>query len=510
MRKGKKGKSSPGRQPRRLLGEDRPPAYLFDVDALPEDVAPRDPEPSLGRSPRSGSRRGPDSFDDEAIRHGRYELEQQLWKLAGDDRTEGQRRASDLIHEAWLEEHERPRRAQRLAQQALAADPDCADALVLLARLESESPKELVKRVGHALTVAERALGKELFREAKGQFWGVLETRPYMRTRQYLAGLLQEDGRSDEAIRHLEAMLDLNEDDNLGVRYTLLGLYLERRRLPKARDLLRRFPDECMATWAWGKVIERHLSGDLPGAETALEQAIEVNPFVLQLVADPVRLLDLEPPAAYTLGSEEEAAIAAVQLMKALLAHPATLGWLLEQCLLRLPEPSEDPRDDVEEHWLARYDEIVALTDAYCHAHLDDEYRDLAREMTMLLCQDGTPGRSGKAAGWAAGVIAALVWVNIVETDQGPLTQKLIGEAFGVSVSTVAKRLSELRDGLGLQWLDPEWTVASGLAANPMVWLHEVNGLVIDLRFAPRELQEQAFADGLIPWIPADQEGPDA
>jgi hypothetical protein len=34
----------------------------------------------------------------------------------------------------------------------------------------------------------------------------------------------------------------------------------------------------------------------------------------------------------------------------------------------------------------------------------------------------------------------------------------------------------------------------------------EVNGLLVDLRDMPREIQEIAFEDGLIPYIPADQE----
>lgn len=52
---------------------------------------------------------------------------------------------------------------------------------------------------------------------------------------------------------------------------------------------------------------------------------------------------------------------------------------------------------------------------------------------------------------------------------------------------------------------DPDWTLPSKLGSNPTVWLLSVNGLIIDIRQAPREIQEQAFAQGLIPFIPADQ-----
>jgi hypothetical protein len=36
------------------------------------------------------------------------------------------------------------------------------------------------------------------------------------------------------------------------------------------------------------------------------------------------------------------------------------------------------------------------------------------------------------------------------------------------------------------------------------VWIAEVNGLLVDLRTMPREVQEVAFARGIIPYIPAD------
>jgi hypothetical protein len=38
----------------------------------------------------------------------------------------------------------------------------------------------------------------------------------------------------------------------------------------------------------------------------------------------------------------------------------------------------------------------------------------------------------------------------------------------------------------------------------------EVNGMLVDLRHMPREVQEIAFQKGMIPYIPADQEqGPE-
>lgn len=51
----------------------------------------------------------------------------------------------------------------------------------------------------------------------------------------------------------------------------------------------------------------------------------------------------------------------------------------------------------------------------------------------------------------------------------------------------------------------PEWTLPSRLADNPMLWMLQVNGVTIDIRHAPMELQRLAFDKGLIPFIPAER-----
>lgn len=35
-----------------------------------------------------------------------------------------------------------------------------------------------------------------------------------------------------------------------------------------------------------------------------------------------------------------------------------------------------------------------------------------------------------------------------------------------------------------------------------MAWLIQVNGLIVDTRQAPREIQEEVFQQGLIPYLP--------
>jgi hypothetical protein len=63
-----------------------------------------------------------------------------------------------------------------------------------------------------------------------------------------------------------------------------------------------------------------------------------------------------------------------------------------------------------------------------------------------------------------------------------------------------------IMDTLRISVLDPEWTRRDRLEANPMVWLIQVNGLVLDARMLPEEIQGEAWRRGLIPYVPAHRE----
>ena len=54
------------------------------------------------------------------------------------------------------------------------------------------------------------AIGADRFASLRGEFWGHLETRPYMRARLGLAQALRDLGRDDEAVAHYRALLELN------------------------------------------------------------------------------------------------------------------------------------------------------------------------------------------------------------------------------------------------------------------------------------------------------------
>jgi hypothetical protein len=81
-----------------------------------------------------------------------------------------------------------------------------------------------------------------------------------------------------------------------------------------------------------------------------------------------------------------------------------------------------------------------------------------------------------------------------------------VDKAFGVSSGTGQGRSKTIRDRLKIGSFDPEWTLPSRMARKPMVWLIQVNGIIVDARALPREIQEEAFRQGRIPYVPGEQE----
>ncbi|MHC4630745.1 MAG: DUF6398 domain-containing protein, partial [Planctomycetota bacterium] len=153
---------------------------------------------------------------------------------------------------------------------------------------------------------------------------------------------------------------------------------------------------------------------------------------------------------------------------------------------------------------------IVELTDTFCETHLNEDYRQLCRKMAIAMYLAELPVKKGRPAGWASGIVHAVGWVNFLhDPNQSPyMTPAQLAEGFGVSKGTMMTKSKIIRDELDLIQLDPDWCTPAMLEDNPLVWMLEVNGFVMDVRTAPRQVQEEAYRLGLIPFIPADKEKP--
>lgn len=151
---------------------------------------------------------------------------------------------------------------------------------------------------------------------------------------------------------------------------------------------------------------------------------------------------------------------------------------------------------------------ITKLTDAFCTKHLDDEYRQIIHRVVGSLARKRpSPLLRGKENVWAAGAVHAVGRINFLDdASQTPHCKpKVIYEFFGIAESTGQNKSKEIRQLLKMGPFTHTWMLPSQLADNSVIWILQVNGLAIDIRDTPIDLQRQAFEKGLIPYVPADK-----
>jgi Domain of unknown function (DUF6398) len=164
--------------------------------------------------------------------------------------------------------------------------------------------------------------------------------------------------------------------------------------------------------------------------------------------------------------------------------------------------PASDREPQVPSMTRAEAEEIFAITDAFCEAHLDHEYAALCRRLVAKLARKRpSPLEHGDPRIWAAGALYAVGANNFLfDPTQTPhLSGERLSELIGVPRSTVAAKAKRIRDVLGIKPMDIEFCRRELLQAHPVAWLVEVEGIVIDARRLPAEMQAEARKRGLIP-----------
>jgi hypothetical protein len=152
---------------------------------------------------------------------------------------------------------------------------------------------------------------------------------------------------------------------------------------------------------------------------------------------------------------------------------------------------------------------IVEEIDRFCKGYLNDEYAVVCRKLAEKLARKRpSPLLRGSPNTWASGIVRTIGWVNFLgDPTQTPhLKMTDIDQGFGVSPASGSAKSKAIRELLRVRRFDPDWTLPSRMDDNPLVWMLTVNGLLMDIRHAPREAQVVAFEKGLIPYIPADRQ----
>ncbi len=218
----------------------------------------------------------------------------------------------------------------RLAREAIALYPDSPDAYVILGE-ESSDLEQARAYFRQGVEAGERDLGAAFFAENEGHFWGLSETRPYMRAKYNYAEFSWYADDVAEAERHLEEMLRLNFGDNMGARYLLAAAYLRLGKLDEAEALFARFEDEASAFFAYDRLaLEFIKNGASSRLKLLYQAATQANKHALTYLLGKKKL-PKGLPEHYVAGSPDEAVHYVTTHASLWAQQPKLLHWLMEQ-----------------------------------------------------------------------------------------------------------------------------------------------------------------------------------
>lgn len=232
--------------------------------------------------------------------------------------------ARQLIFAAWDSENSEDK--LDLAEQALELDAECIDAYLILAGAAKKNRKQALTYLESAVNIGQQMLDAEMAEELEC-LWSYPDTRPYLRAKSSLAELLWDLGQKHEALAHYAELLQMNPDDNQGIRYILLTHYLTLGEYQKAEDLLLQF-DDSGAYWRYSKALLGYISqGDCATSRLLRKQARQSNAEVVDYLLSE-KHLPKQLPDSYSHGSDEEAVIYVWSNRKVWRAVEGALDWL--------------------------------------------------------------------------------------------------------------------------------------------------------------------------------------
>lgn len=151
--------------------------------------------------------------------------------------------AYEILEEAQNARNEKE--AIKLAKKAYEKSLECFDAILFQCDLEENGIKRM-KLLEGGLEVEKNRLIKEKYfdKENIGHFYGIFETRPYIRGLVVKAEYLLEEGKLRQAESICKEVLRLNENDNMGARYLLMAIFATLEEENDMLKLYKKYPEE--------------------------------------------------------------------------------------------------------------------------------------------------------------------------------------------------------------------------------------------------------------------------
>lgn len=185
--------------------------------------------------------------------------------------------AYELLDKAY--EANTKSKAKKYAKKALEVCPDLFDAKLFLIDMEDNfSKKETM--LNEALKEEKEKLKDEDFFEKNciGHFYGIFETRPYIRGLYSKAMLQTHMGKMKLAIKTSEEIIRLNESDNTGTRYMLMALYAHLEDEKNLLKLYKKYDEEYSMEMIIPLMVYYYKQDDVKNAKKYLKMVAKLNP----------------------------------------------------------------------------------------------------------------------------------------------------------------------------------------------------------------------------------------
>lgn len=231
----------------------------------------------------------------------------------------------ELVYEAY---ETTKVKGKKLAHKALKLDPNNVEAYNYLGSIEPD----ILIAMGYykkGMDAGKKEIGEEGFKEMSGHFWGVHETRPFMRAKVGYSECLYLLGRYSECMNQYSEMIELNPNDNQGVRYKYASMLVANDKFLEY-EKLRTLYKEISALWLFTYAIYLFKKeGNCLKANNALQNAHQSNNHVIPYLLGKKELPETIPEY-YGWGDENEAVIYLIDSGKLWLETDKAIGWLTD------------------------------------------------------------------------------------------------------------------------------------------------------------------------------------
>lgn len=213
--------------------------------------------------------------------------------------------AYELLEEA--ENAKTIKDAKRLAKKAFEISNACFDAKLFLADIEDNSIKSR-KILNEGLEFEKKRLEQEGFfdKENIGSFYGLFETRPYIRGLYTKARNLSNQGKYKKAIEVCKEILRLNENDNTGARYLLMALYAVIEDEKAMLDLYKKYNEEINLEMLFPLFVLYYKKEDDGNAKKYLDMINKNNKHFIKFFKETIKLEEDSMPGYYSRGNASE------------------------------------------------------------------------------------------------------------------------------------------------------------------------------------------------------------